>query len=77
MHQPYRMEACPLLKALLPLADEPWIAGIALSGAGPSVLIFLSKDPTTEQKSRLVTAAGEGVDWLSLRIAGGGERTLL
>jgi homoserine kinase len=77
MHQPYRMEACPLLKTLLPLADEPWIAGIALSGAGPSVLVFLDKAATPVEKTKLQAAAGRGVEWLSLRIASGAERTCL
>jgi homoserine kinase len=40
IHQPYRMKACPLLPLLLPLADNPAILGVALSGAGPSVLII-------------------------------------
>ena len=39
IHQPYRMEACPLLPLLLPLAENPGILGVALSGAGPSVLL--------------------------------------
>ncbi len=42
MHQPYRAALCPLLPALQELAaDAPGILGVALSGAGPSVLIFL------------------------------------
>jgi homoserine kinase len=40
IHQPYRMKACPLLPRLLPLADHPAILGVALSGAGPAVLII-------------------------------------
>jgi homoserine kinase len=40
IHQPYRMEACPLLPRLLPLNHTPGVLGIALSGAGPSVLII-------------------------------------
>ncbi len=40
IHQPYRMEACPLLKLLLPLNGHPGVAGVALSGAGPSVLVI-------------------------------------
>jgi homoserine kinase len=40
IHQPYRMKACPLLPLLLPLAEDPAILGIALSGAGPSVLLI-------------------------------------
>jgi homoserine kinase len=41
LHQPYRMEACPLLPRLLPLAGQPGILGVALSGAGPSVLLVV------------------------------------
>ena len=38
LHQPYRMEVCPLLPVLLPLAGTNGILGVALSGAGPSIL---------------------------------------
>jgi homoserine kinase len=41
MHQPYRAAACPLLPRLLPLAGHDGILGVALSGAGPSVLMIL------------------------------------
>lgn len=44
MHQPYRAAACPLLGRLLPLAGQGGILGVALSGAGPSVLILLEPD---------------------------------
>lgn len=40
IHQPYRIEACPLLGQLLPLVGTPGVLGVALSGAGPSVLII-------------------------------------
>lgn len=41
IHQPYRMDACPLLRLLLPLAGhQPGVLGVALSGAGPSVLVI-------------------------------------
>jgi homoserine kinase len=40
IHQPYRMQACPLLPLLLPLVEHPAVLGVALSGAGPSVLII-------------------------------------
>jgi homoserine kinase len=39
IHQPYRMEACPMLPLLLPLAGQAGILGVALSGAGPGVLL--------------------------------------
>jgi homoserine kinase len=41
MHQPYRAPLCPLLPALQKLAGTVGILGVALSGAGPSVLLFL------------------------------------
>ena len=44
LHQPYRMEACPLLRPLLPLAGTPGILGVALSGAGPAVLLVVEPD---------------------------------
>jgi len=44
IHQPYRSEACPLLPHLLPLTQTPDFLGVALSGAGPSVLLIA--DPT-------------------------------
>jgi homoserine kinase len=45
IHQPYRAELCPLLPALQDLPEEDGVLGTALSGAGPSVLMFL--DPKT------------------------------
>lgn len=73
IHQPYRLEACPLLKLLLPLSGTEGIAGVALSGAGPSVLMFVGGD-----EDRVETAVrgmvGEDVELKRLRIAGGVER---
>ena len=63
MHQPYRAEACPLLKTLLPLMDEREIAGVALSGAGPSVLVFLGGETTMlEAETRIQEMVGPDVD---------------
>lgn len=43
MHQPYRAEVCPLLGRLAPLAGTFGILGVALSGAGPAVLLILEE----------------------------------
>ena len=56
IHQPYRAPFCPLLPCLQKLAGKPGILGVAISGAGPSVLVFL--DPTSPilKAQRLVAA---------------------
>jgi len=78
MHQPYRAEVCPLLKKLLPLMNEPEIAGVALSGAGPSVLVFLGAGTTMlEAATRIQQVVGPDVELLPLRMGSGVERTLL
>jgi homoserine kinase len=41
IHQPYRAVLCPLLPCLQKLKGQAGILGAALSGAGPSVLVFL------------------------------------
>jgi homoserine kinase len=78
MHQPYRTEACPLLKVLLPLAAEPEVAGVALSGAGPSVLLFLAPETTIlAAETRIAALLDASVELLPLRIADGVVRTIL
>ena len=47
MHEPYRADLCPLLPCLQELKGKGGVLGAALSGAGPSVLIFL--DPQVAQ----------------------------
>jgi homoserine kinase len=78
MHQPYRSSACPLLGQLLRVAAEQEIAGVALSGAGPSVLVFLAAGTTLLQaQTRLQALVGLETELLPLRIGRGTERTLL
>jgi homoserine kinase len=78
MHQPYREQACPLLGTLLPLAEEPEIAAVTLSGAGPSVLVFLSEGTTIlEAETRIRSMVAGEVEILPVTIAGGVERTIL
>jgi homoserine kinase len=53
IHQPYRASICPQLPRLLPLAGSHGILGVALSGAGPAVLVV------TEGEENLAKAAAE------------------
>ncbi len=56
IHQPYRAALCPLLPCLQELKGNDGILGAALSGAGPSVLVFL--DPRSSQaKARKAVAS--------------------
>jgi len=54
IHQPYRVPLCPLLPAAQELAGTPGILGAALSGAGPSVLMFL--DPAAKLPAKKLAA---------------------
>ena len=49
IHQPYRASLCPLLPALQKLTGARGILGCALSGAGPSVLVFLDPKSSANQ----------------------------
>jgi homoserine kinase len=72
IHQPYRQEACPLLPRLLPLSGAPGIFGVALSGAGPSVLLIT--DGSTDVESAIRQASGDPeIEIVSTRIAAGAE----
>lgn len=44
IHQPYRAPICALLERLLPLAEGKDILGVALSGAGPAVLLVVADE---------------------------------
>jgi homoserine kinase len=59
IHQPYRMKACPLLPLLLPLTENPGILGVALSGAGPSVLIISEEANSSTLPVIVRQAAGD------------------
>ena len=56
LHQPFRAPLCELLEPLRQLAGTRGVLGACLSGAGPSVLMFL--DPKTAQ-ARSVKKVGE------------------
>ena len=73
IHQPYRAKLCPLLPALRSLAGQVGILGVALSGAGPSVLIFLdARVPvarTREGVAAFLKAEGLSAELLATTIA--------
>jgi homoserine kinase len=55
IHQPYRAALCPLFPALHELAGKNGILGVALSGAGPSVLIFLDPKSSVSRMTSQLT----------------------
>jgi homoserine kinase len=55
IHQPYRAPLCPLLPILQELSGTPGILGAALSGAGPSVIVFLDPALAAAKTKREIT----------------------
>jgi homoserine kinase len=54
LHQPFRAPLCPLLPALQALSGKHGILGAVLSGAGPSVLLFVDPRSSVEKCSKQV-----------------------
>jgi homoserine kinase len=77
LHQPYRAELCPLLARLLPLAGECGVLGVALSGAGPSVLLILQSSADASEAELLTNIhalAQEPVELIRCALATEGAR---
>jgi len=80
IHQPYRASLCPLLPALQKLTGTRGILGCALSGAGPSVLVFLdpksSANKTMAQVRECLRAQGLNPQLIQTEITarGAGQR---
>lgn len=62
VHHPYRAQLCPLLPALTALSGSEGVNGVALSGAGPSVLMFLKEGIDRDELSARVTTYLAGKD---------------
>jgi len=68
LHQPYRASMCPLLPLLLPLAGTHGILGVALSGAGPAVLVITEEEGEMMQTCSAIGGALTDVHPPTLRI---------
>lgn len=78
IHQPYRAALCPLLPSLQELRGEGGVLGAVLSGAGPSVLVFLDPRASAAKARRLVSShlskQGQTAELLSTAITARGGR---
>ncbi len=63
VHHPYRAQLCPLLPALTVLSGSKGVNGVALSGAGPSVLMFLQEGVDRDELDKRVESylTGKGM----------------
>jgi len=61
IHQPFRAPFCPFLRPLLPLAGNHGILGVALSGAGPAVLVIAGSEESVAPASTAIRNALEGL----------------
>ena len=81
IHQPYRAPLCPLLPALQDFPREKGVLGAVLSGAGPSVLMFLDAEvparKTAERVANHLKQKGMKAELVLTSIARkGGEASL-
>jgi homoserine kinase len=79
IHQPYRAALCPLLPCLQELNGKHGVLGAVLSGAGPSVLMFLDPQASVSKARKLVaghlTGRGLSAELLSTSITLRGGRS--
>jgi homoserine kinase len=63
IHQPYRAVLCPLLPSVEKLKGKEGILGAVLSGAGPSVLVFVDPRASLGKAQKVIAAhlAGRGL----------------
>jgi len=60
VHQPYRAPICQMLPRLLPLAGKHGILGVALSGAGPAVLLIAEGEERLAEATAAICSALDG-----------------
>jgi homoserine kinase len=60
IHQPYRERLCPLLPAMRAYPTNDGVMGTVLSGAGPSVLMFVDPKARVEKVKARVDAYLKG-----------------
>ncbi|HET7891064.1 MAG TPA: homoserine kinase [Candidatus Sulfotelmatobacter sp.] len=79
IHQPYRAALCPLLPALQKLKGKDGVLNAALSGAGPSVLIFLDPRASLRKERERVASylvkVGLAAELISTSISSRGGRS--
>ena len=79
IHQPYRAALCPLLPSVEKLKGREGILGAVLSGAGPSVLVFVDPRASLRKVQKLVAAhlAAQGLkaELLATSITSRGARS--
>ncbi len=78
IHQPYRAPLCPLLPCLQKLSGQNGVLGAVLSGAGPSVLMFLDPKANQRKTAKFIAAHlkkhGLSAELLATSIATTGAR---
>ena len=79
LHQPFRMATNPLLAKLLTLAGTHGVHGVALSGAGPSVLLISDEYADQEALTRTIQkfAEDDTLELLTITISNGYFSALL
>lgn len=80
IHQPYRAPICPLLPLLLPVVGSRGILGVALSGAGPAVLVVVDGEENLDSASWAIENAARSqqqVELVPCRFVGSGTGDLI
>jgi homoserine kinase len=68
LHEPYRAKVCPLLPALWPLRSEEGVLGVALSGAGPAVMVLCRVGMAEAIREKAVALTGSRAQWGAMTI---------